>query len=221
MEQRELHGGGPELDAVALADGFDLLRLLDQRRRRRHVVVRGAGFHAAGQDAGVVRSAQDDRDVPLHALRQELGEAALFEQCVAAGQQHAVEVAGLDEAQAGVALVDADADRADDAGLAQLVERPEARVHHRLEALVQDLAVLDRPEVDVVDQGDVDLGQAEPQVRMFERAHHAVVAVVELGREAGQAVVAEVGRLLLAGPERMEDAADLGRQDELVARLFA
>ena len=30
MEQRELHGGRTELDAVALADRLDLLRLLDQ-----------------------------------------------------------------------------------------------------------------------------------------------------------------------------------------------
>jgi hypothetical protein len=93
-------------------------------RRSGCVVVRRAGLHAAGQDAGIVGPAQDHRDIALDALGQELGEAALLQQGVAAGQQHAVEVAGLDEAQAGVAFVDADADRADDAGLAQLVERP-------------------------------------------------------------------------------------------------
>ena len=36
----------------------DLLRLLDQVGRRRGVVVRGAGLHAAGQDAGIVGAAQ-------------------------------------------------------------------------------------------------------------------------------------------------------------------
>ena len=124
--------------------------------------MRGAGLHAAGQDAGIVRPAQDHRDVALHAFRQERLEPALLEQRVAAGQQHAVEVAGLDEAQAGVRFVDADADGADDAGLAQLVERLEAAVHHRLEALVEDGAVLGGPEIDVVDQRDVDLRQPEP-----------------------------------------------------------
>ena len=59
------------------------------------------------------------------------------------------------------------------------------------------------------------------QVRMLERAHDAVVGVVEHRREARQAVLAEVGRLLLAGLHGVQDAADLGRQHEVLARLLA
>jgi hypothetical protein len=131
--------------------------------------------------------------------RQEGVERTLLEQRVSPGQQHAVEIGRLDEAQAGVGFVDADADGADHAGAAQFVERLEARVDHRLEALVEDRAILDGPEIDVVDQHDVDARDAEPEMRMFQRAHHAVVAVVEFRHEAGQAVVAEVGRRFLAG----------------------
>ena len=66
--------------------------------------------------------------------------------------------------QAGVGLVDADSDRADDARFAQFVERLEAGVHHRLEALVEEGAVLDGPEIDVVHQHDVDARDPEPQM---------------------------------------------------------
>src|SRR4030095_15018889 len=133
MEQRELHRRRAQLDAVAAAYRLDLLCLLDEGRGGGDVIVGGAGLHAAGQNAGVVRSAQDHRDVALETLGQELGEPALFEQRVAAGEQHAVEVTCLDKAQAGVGFVDADAYGADDACLAQLVERLVAAVHHRLE----------------------------------------------------------------------------------------
>ena len=64
-------------------------------------------------------------------------------------------------------------------------------------------------------------GQPEPQVRMLERAHDAVVGVVEHRREARQAVLAEVGRRFLAGLHGVHDAADLGRQHEVLAGLFA
>ena len=156
----------------------------------------------------------------LGALGQELLQRALFQQRVAPGQQHAVEVARLDEARAGVGLVDAHADCADDAGAAQIVERAVARVHHCPETLLEHGAVLGGPEIDVVDQGDVDLLQAEPHVRVLQRAHDAVVGVVVDRREARQAVLAEVGRRLLAGLHGVHDAADLGRQNVAVAWLL-
>ena len=61
----------------------------------------------------------------------------------------------------------------------------------------------------------------EPEVRMLERAHHAVVGVVEHRREARQAVLAEIGRRFLAGLHGVHDAADLGREHVVVARLLA
>src|SRR5258708_36360683 len=93
----------------------------------------------------------------------------------------------------------------------QLIECLEARIHHRLEALVQDLAVLGRPEIDVVHQGDVDPGEPEPEMRVLERAHDAVIGVVEYWREARQGGVAEVGRRLLAGRHGVQDAAGVCR----------
>src|SRR5260370_8994025 len=56
---------------------------------------------------------------------------------------------------------------------------------------------------------------------MVQRAHDAVIAVVEFRRKARQAVLAEIRRRFLAGLQGMQDAADLGRQDVAVARLFA
>ena len=51
---------------------------------------------------------------------QEAVQALLIQQGVAAGQQEAVEIAGLGEALAGLPLVQPGADRLDDAFLAQL-----------------------------------------------------------------------------------------------------
>ena len=83
-------------------------------------------------------------------------------------------------------------------------------VHHRLEALLEDGAILDRPEIDVMDQRDVDTCQPEPQMRMLERAHDAVVSVVEDRRKAGQAVRTKISRRFLARLHGVQDATDLG-----------
>ena len=220
MEQRKLQGRGAERHAVALAYRLDLLRLVDECRGGGDIVVRGACLHVARQDAGIVGTAQNHRDMALGALGQEFLKRALLQQRVAPSQQHAVEVARLDEASARVCLVDAHADGADDAGAAQLVERAIAPVHHRLEALLEHGAVLGGPEIDVMDQGDVDLLQPEPQVRVLQRAHDTIVGIVEDRCEARQAVLTKVGRRLLAGLHGVHDAADLGRQHVAVARLF-
>src|SRR4029077_13117583 len=179
--------------------------------RRCDIVVGRAGLDSTGEDAGIVRAAQDNRHVPLDALWQERLQTALLQQRVAAGQQHAVEIARLDEPQARVRLIDADTDGADDASPSQLVERLEARVHYRLEALLEDGAILDGPEIDVMNQRDVDTCQPESEMRMLERAHDAVVAVVEHRREARQAVLAKIRRLFLAGLHGVQDATNLGR----------
>ena len=61
--------------------------------------------------------------------RQKVVEAALLEQRVAAGQQEAVRVAVGGEADTGLGLVDADADRPDHLLAAQLGQRPIGAVH--------------------------------------------------------------------------------------------
>ena len=73
------------------------------------------------------------------------------------------------------------------------------------------------PGVEIVDQQDVDPVDAEPLQAVLERAHHAVVAVVEHGLELEAAEPLVLDRV---GAERpAQDAADLGRDDIVVARL--
>ena len=73
------------------------------------------------------------------------------------------------------------------------------------------------PGVEIVDQQDVDPIDPEPLQAVLERAHHAVVAVVEHGLEFE---AAEPLILDGVGPERpAQDAADLGRYDVVAARL--
>ena len=73
------------------------------------------------------------------------------------------------------------------------------------------------PGVEVVNQEDVDPIDSEPLEAVLERAHHAVVAVVEDGLklEAAEPLILDG-----VGAERPpEHAADFGRNDVLIARL--
>src|SRR6185312_7168584 len=120
-----------ERDLMALADRLDLAYPFQDGRLGGRVVVHGAGDGAGGEDAGVVGPAHEEADAALLAERQEGLQRLLFEQRIAAGQEEAVEVARLRQLLAAVPLVEAGADSADGAALAQL--------HHRLVAALQDL----------------------------------------------------------------------------------
>jgi hypothetical protein len=71
-----------------------------------------------------------------------------------------------------------------------------------------------RPDIDIVDQHDVDSVDAEAQRRLLERAHGAVIGIVE-----AQAVrhAAAIARAVAAPGEGLGDAADLGRDHHVLA----
>src|SRR4029079_58762 len=71
------------------------------------------------------------------------------------------------------------------------------------------------PDLEVVDEGEVDAWQTQTCPGLLERAHGAVVAVVE-GREELQAERSLIGEIV-ARPDRPHPAADLGRQHGLLA----
>jgi hypothetical protein len=71
--------------------------------------------------------------------------------------------------------------------------------------------------IQIVDQQQVDVGNAQPLLAVFERPHDAVVSVIEHMREreaAGPEAALEAGGVA-AGPQH---PADLGGQHELAAR---
>lgn len=78
------------------------------------VVEGGAGLRV-GEQAGVEDPADHHADAAFGGERQELGQASLVEQAVAAGQQHGVDVRLTDEPGRQLGLVHADADRAEHA----------------------------------------------------------------------------------------------------------
>jgi hypothetical protein len=102
MTERELERRRGETDAVTGADGFDPAYPGGDFGWCRPVVVVGAFDGAGGEDAGIVRAADDEPDALPLAERQELVESALLEQGEAPGQEEAVEVARLGEFPAGL-----------------------------------------------------------------------------------------------------------------------
>ena len=93
--------------------------------------------------------------------RQEFLQRVLVQERVAAGEQHAVEVAGLKEAHGRVSLVEAKAHRLDHTLAPQLVHSSVGTLHGLAEALVRQFEPVG-PHVHVVQEQDVDAGKAEP-----------------------------------------------------------
>ena len=85
--------------------------------------------------------------------------------------------------------------------------------------MFESVVVPNRPEIDVVDEDDVDLVHAQAEPGLFERAQHAAIAVVESGREV-QAARAHAGQVGGRG-DRGHPAADLGGDHQVVAGLVA
>ena len=114
-------------------------------------------------------------------------------------------------------LVDPGPDAADQPGRAQLLQRPPA-AGDELGQVGLDLGLgLVVPEVEVVDDEEVDPWHPEPLQAVLVGPHDAVVAVVEdvVERQAA-GPEARVERLRVA--RGLEDAADLGREDEVAPR---
>src|SRR5207248_2290810 len=116
-------------------------------------------------------------------------ERGLLEQGVAAGEEEAVEIAGLGEALAGLPFIDADADRADRPFLTQAQQRTVASGHYLGEALVHGRLSLMRPDVDVMDMDDIEPCQPETLQTILDRAQHAIIGIVELRREGQDAAI--------------------------------
>ena len=105
------------------------------------VEIFGAGLRTRDQDARVEGGGDGDGDAACLAQRQQIVERRLFQQRVAARQHEQVEVARLGEAAEDARIVDADADRPDDAGPPQRVEGLVAARHRLGEPLLDRIAM--------------------------------------------------------------------------------
>ena len=142
----------------------------------------------------------------------------LIEQCVRQRDKEEVHVDQVEEARDHAEFVDAGTEPADPPGRPELRQRPRAAIvqlgQQRFDALVS-LVILD---VQIMDHQQVDARQAEALQAVLERAHHAVIAVVEpyLERQPAAPYPAIIG---LGVMHRVHGAADLGGQHEVAARL--
>ena len=204
--------GRRQLHAMPRADGAELRRALEDFRRRGRVVVLCSGDRTRRQHARVEDAAGHHANAAVQTQRQECIGRALVEQGVAAGEQHAINVAALGEADADIGLVHADAGRADDAFAPELRKRAPGAGDSFLDPLINGVAMI--APVDVMDQRDLHMADAEAQQRLLDRAHRAVIAVVEC-RGEGQPAGVSAGRV--GAPRRRHPAPDLRRQNDRVA----
>ena len=153
MPKRELHGGRRQWHVVARA-GF--AKAFDTREDfgRRRFVVEGV---AAGKDATVEDAARDHGDAVVLAEGQKIVGRASVEHAVSAGDEKAVGIGLSCEPAEHVSVIRADADRADDALVAQLLQGAE-RTGQRFGEVV----------VRVVHVRDVDAVEPEPLQALLE-----------------------------------------------------
>src|SRR5215469_1936083 len=86
---------------------------------------------APGENAGIQRTADHNRDPGRLAARQQIVERRLLEEGIAAGEKKDVPGAPLHRLQQHLPFVDADPDRLHGAATAQLIERPIAALAER------------------------------------------------------------------------------------------
>ena len=216
MSERELERGGRQRNLVAGADALDLRDPLQDLWSGGRIVVHRARRGAGGENPGIVAAADDDADAAFGAARELALEHFLLEQCVAHRQKEEIDVEEVEEARNAAHGVEARPDPADHPGLAQFRKRPPPACLEVDEIGVERSRIV-IPGVEVVNEQDVDPVDPEPLEAVLERAHDAVVAVVEHGLELEPAQP-----LVLDGvrPQRpAQDAADLGRYDVVAARL--
>ena len=168
LREHEAQRRRPQGDVVTTADLLDLERPVEQRTGRGRVVVPGA-LGGPGQDAAVEHAGGQVRDPPLGAL-SEHRRGGLVQQRVPAGDQHAVEVAPLEEGRRRLHRVRAQRDRVDDPLIAQVDERAVGARHRFVDVVVG-----------IVDVDDVDpIGTQTPEAAV-DRLLHGVIAEVEPG----------------------------------------
>ena len=156
VAERELQRRGRQAHAVPRAHRLDPAHPLHDLGRRRRILEIGALDRAGRKDAGVVGAADDQRDVAPLAQRQELVERRLLEQGVAAGEQESSRSRRAPRDPGSRRLVDPGADRPHRTLLAQLDHRPVAARHELLDPGAPRLLRAVGPDVEVVDQQDVD-----------------------------------------------------------------
>src|SRR5437870_11055368 len=154
MGEWELQCRRRQWHAIAVADGFDTRYLLNLRGCWFAVVVARAGGCSGCEEAGTENGANDDADSSLDARRQLIGECFLLHQRVTTGKQEEVRIEQLQEPRDHPEGIDAYADPADYAGVAQFGERsPTARYelsHQRVPARLR--LRLGNPRADAADR---------------------------------------------------------------------
>jgi hypothetical protein len=166
MAQGELQRRRGKRDAVAGAGVAHPARPGQQAARGRGVVV-GRVVAGVGQDAAVEHAARQHGDAAPLAQREQAGRRRVVEQRVAAGHQHAVQIAALDEPGQRRRRVHAGADGADRALGAEFGQRGVRLVRRLLHEVVG-----------VVDEYDVHPVEPEPFQAFLQAAPHSVPAVV-------------------------------------------
>ena len=188
MRERELQRRCRKRDAVPRAHRLDAARAVHDRGVGLDVEERRAGLRAGREDARIERRRHQHRDAAPLAVGHEAVERGVVEQRVAAREHEAVEVAVGGEAQQDLPVVDADAERLDHAGVAQLGKRA-VRAAHRFGVALLDEIALPAP-VDVVRSARCRCGSCRGAAACVERAQRAVVAVVERDFERIRAAAA-------------------------------
>ena len=156
---------------------------------------------------------------PMRSQYGELGlEHILLHERVSKRDEEEVEADHVEKTRHHPDLVDAGADAANELVLAQFIERPPARSEELVEVSGDLLLGRVEPEVEVVDDKEVDPVHAQPHMRLLVGTHEAVVAVVMHMIEA-EAPCPDAGVEGLGIGGREEAATCLGRQHEVRSRL--
>src|ERR1700722_3339094 len=179
MAEREADRRLGELHIMFLADRLDFRDALQDLLGCGRIIIEGARLGACRQNAGIERAADHHADLLLHAIGQETFERFLFEQRIAPGQQEHVEIAGARQMFGDLPFVDARADRLDGAAVAQFDQRLVAAFHQLLDMRIRRRSGAMSEDVDVMDVDDVDMIEPEALQRKFQRAHDAVIGIVE------------------------------------------
>lgn len=144
------------------ADALDLSNSRQDLRWRVLVIVLCASDGARRQDTGIEDTAKHNGNTLFQRQRHELLQRGLLQERVTPGEQHHVEGPGLRKAHAHLGFIDADAYSRDHALATKLVER-HIGTGHRLAKPVLDRVLAMGPDIDIVDQKQIDPAGAEPQ----------------------------------------------------------
>src|ERR1700722_19660906 len=203
-------------NTMAGADSLDFLHPLQDLGAGGRIIVHRAGNGSGRQNPGIVDAANDDPEDPLLAARELAFEHVLPKQRVAHGEQEEIHVEKIEKTRDRAQRIEARANAANDACFSQFRERlPSARLELREIGVERRGIVV--PGIEVVNEKDIAPVYPEPLEAVLERAHHAVVAVVEYGLklEAAEPLILDG-----VGAERPpQDAADFRRNDIGIARL--